>query len=248
MNPAEFQNIAAAEETLWWYRGMRSILFRLIDPFLAGKTFGPVLEAGCGTGHFAALLERRYGWRVHAVDLGEAGVRQAHGRGLARVARADVSRLPFAAGSFDAVFSMDVLPHFSSGNEVIPLTEMARVLRPGGLLVLRAAALRALRSRHSMFVKERQRFVRGRLVRRVEEAGVRVLRSTYANTFLLPVALTKFRVWEPLTRARPASGVTLPPAWLNNLLQLPLTAEAALIGGGVDLPLGQSIVLVGRKE
>ena len=35
-------------------------------------------------------------------------------------------------------------------------------------------------------------------------AGIRVLRCTYANSLLLPVALAKFRLWEPLMRQAPA--------------------------------------------
>ncbi|MDX2153326.1 MAG: class I SAM-dependent methyltransferase [Bryobacteraceae bacterium] len=248
MNPAEFENIARAEETMWWYRGMQRILFRALDPYLAGQTVERVLEAGCGTGYFATVLEKRYRWRVHAIDLGAAGVRRARVRGLHSVSQADVSRLPFADAAFDAVFSMDVLPHFPAGEEDAPLQEMSRVLRPGGLLVLRAAAWRALRSRHSQFVEERQRYRRGPLARAIERHGVRVLRSTYANSFLLPVALFKFRVWEPLTRARPASGVGPVPALLNSLLHLPLALEAGLIGAGVNLPAGQSIVIIGRKQ
>jgi len=37
MNPAEFANIAAAEQRLWWYRGMRRILFDVLDPWLRGR-------------------------------------------------------------------------------------------------------------------------------------------------------------------------------------------------------------------
>jgi len=44
MNPAEFANIAKSEERFWWYRGMRSILFRMLDPFLAGRRVGRALD------------------------------------------------------------------------------------------------------------------------------------------------------------------------------------------------------------
>ena len=73
-----------------------------------------------------------------------------------------MTALPFAVEAFDALLSMDVLVHLKRGEEVRALSEFARVLKPGGLLVLRLGALNALRSRHSEFVRERQRFtVRG---------------------------------------------------------------------------------------
>ena len=77
MNPAEFANIARAEQDLWWYRGMRRILFRMLDPLAAGSGFRRALEAGCGTGHFAQALASRYGMRVFPIDLGWQGLRHA---------------------------------------------------------------------------------------------------------------------------------------------------------------------------
>src|SRR4051812_16633785 len=50
LNPAEFDNIARAEERLWWYRGMNRILFRLIDRYAPASSLN-VLEAGSGTGY-----------------------------------------------------------------------------------------------------------------------------------------------------------------------------------------------------
>ncbi|MBM3740630.1 MAG: class I SAM-dependent methyltransferase, partial [Acidobacteria bacterium] len=51
---------------------------------------------------------------------------------------------------------MDVLVHMPPGGEDTPMREVARVLRPGGLLALRVSALDILRSRHSAFAHERQ--------------------------------------------------------------------------------------------
>jgi hypothetical protein len=62
MNPAEFSNIARSERELWWYRQMREILFRLLDP-LASRN-ARVLGAGCGTSYLSKLLEARYGWKM----------------------------------------------------------------------------------------------------------------------------------------------------------------------------------------
>jgi hypothetical protein len=66
------------------------------------------------------------------------------------------------------------------------------------------------------------------------------------------VALFKFRVWEPLTRAPVASGVTGGPGGVNRMLErllyLPLRAEAAWIGRGGSFPVGQSLLVLGRKR
>jgi len=245
MNPAEFANIASAERDFWWYRGMREIMFRLLDPVAVRGA--RVLEAGCGTGHFSKVLAERYQWEMFPFDLGSEGLGYARGYGLSRLVRGDVAALPFASSSFDALVSMDVIVHFERGQELAALAESARVLKPGGLLALRVSALDMLRSRHSLFAQERQRFTCSRLRAVCEAAGFSVERITYVNSLLLPVAFFKFRVWEPLSDAPAASGVEPVPRWLDRLLYAPLRAEAAWIERGGSFPLGQSLVLLARK-
>jgi SAM-dependent methyltransferase len=247
MNPAEFRNIAAAEADFWWYRGMRRIMFRLLDPLAAQRRFDRVAEIGAGTGYFAGELERRYQWRMFPLDLGGEGLVQAQRGGLQRLVQADMSRLPYASGAFDAVISMDVIVHLPRGEEGPAVAELTRVLRPGGVAAIRVAALDMLRSRHSIFAHERQRFTRPRLVALAEQNGLRVMHCTYANALLLPVALLKFRIWEPLTRKPPASGVRPVPRWLDRLLHVPLAAEAVWLGAGFSFPAGQSLILLAEK-
>ena len=247
MNPAEFANIAQGEIDFWWYRGMRAILFRVLDPYLAGRTVRRALEAGCGTGYFSRLLQTARRWPVVPLDISAEGLRYASRMGVERPVQGDVRNLPFAAASFDLVLSIDVLAHLPRPDERTAAREMARVLAPGGLLAVRTAALDFLRSRHSAFAFERQRFTRRRLIDLFTAEGIRVLRCTYANSLLLPVAAAKFRLWEPLLRRPPASGVEPVAAWLDRLLYRALAAEAAWLGRGRNLPAGQSLILIGQR-
>ncbi len=247
MNPAEFDNIARSERDFWWYRGMRKILYRLLDSRKIPAS-ASVLEAGCGTGYMSKLLAERYGWRMTPLDLVREGLEYARGYGLGELVQGDISALPFRGGAFDAVVSLDVIVHLPRGAEGAALAEFARVTKPGGILVLRASALDALHSRHSDFAREQQRFTRKRLVNAVEAAGFAVERVTYLNSLLLPAALFKFRLWEPFTRAPAASGVAPVPRWLDRLLYLPLRAEAAWVARGGSFPLGQSLVLIARRR
>jgi SAM-dependent methyltransferase len=243
MNPAEFANIAAAERDLWWYRGMRDILFRLLDP-LAPK-YKRVLEAGCGTGYLTRTLRDRYKWNIVPFDLNTDSAREANTPSLVQ---GNITALPFESKSFEALLSIDVIPHLPRGLEHEAFAEFARVLKPGGMLVIRSAAFDALRSRHSEFVHEVQRFTRAQLRDALTQAGFRIDRATYANSLLVPIAFLKFRLWEPLTRQAPQSGVQPVSPWLDRLLYLPLHLESKLIGSGGSLPVGQSIVLIAYKN
>jgi ubiquinone/menaquinone biosynthesis C-methylase UbiE len=100
-----------------------------------------VLEIGCGSGGYALHLAESVGCQIVGLDINESGIRNANqlaqGRGLASRAsfeQRDVSQnLPYDAGRFDAAFSNDVLCHVPGRPEL--LSEMFRVLKPGGRLL-----------------------------------------------------------------------------------------------------------------
>jgi SAM-dependent methyltransferase len=181
------------------------------------------------------------------LDFSGDGLRYARELGVANAVQGDIRCLPFGEGAFDLVLSVDVLAHLPRGDEQAAARELARVARRGGLVVVRTSALDLLRSRHSEFAHERQRFTRRRLVELFASAGVKVLRCSYANSLLLPIAMVKFRLWEPLWRRPAESGVQPVTPWLDRLLFAPLALEAAWLGAGYNLPAGQSLVLIGER-
>jgi SAM-dependent methyltransferase len=242
INPAEAAELGKAERESWWFRGMRAVLFRLLDPVVAGRSIERVLEAGWGTGYFARLLESRYDWSVFPLALGWEGV-----CGVDRLVSAGPCAIPFPDGSFDAVFSIDLLGNMPSGQEREPLAELTRLLAPKGLLVIRAGAFDIFRSRHSAYLRQQQRFTRRRLIGLVEASGIRVLRATYVNALLAPLALAKFRVCEPFLRTPPASRLSSEPWWLDPLLYMPLALESYWLGAGLNLPVGQTLLLIGER-
>ena len=249
MNPAEFDFIAHSERDFWWYRAMREITFQLLDSIRGLLPPGScVLEAGCGTGFFAKLMQERYGWRIVPADLGVEGLAYANANQVPNLVQCDIADLPLCSHTFDAVVSMDVIVHFPEGQEAKPLAEFARVLKPGGQLVVRVSALNVLRSNHSIHVLERQRFTRKRLIEAVERQGFAVDWCSYANSLLLPIAFAKFRIIEPLTHKKPTSGVQHVSPWLDKLLFSILKAETFWLGRRRHFPLGQSLILIARKE
>jgi SAM-dependent methyltransferase len=98
---------------------------------------GRTLDIGCGTGSAFPMLRARE-FDVVGMDLSSrmiafANQRYADDAGI-QLSRGDVEFLPFATGSFDAVTCLGV---FESLPDYTPaMREIARVLRPGGLLVL----------------------------------------------------------------------------------------------------------------
>jgi len=95
-----------------------------------------VLDYGCGHGMAAIVLARR-GARVTGFDVSAAYLAEARARAGANgvavdFVQADGERLPFAGGSFDAVWGHAVLHHVDLRRAA---RELFRVLRPGGVAV-----------------------------------------------------------------------------------------------------------------
>ncbi|MFB7998117.1 class I SAM-dependent methyltransferase [Streptomyces sp. NPDC056002] len=98
-----------------------------------------VLDAGCGTGRALPALRDAVGpsGAVLGVDLTLAMLEAAARAGRDRAGSlmlADVTRLPVRSGSLDAVFGSGLVAHLPQPKE--NLRELARVVRPGGLLAL----------------------------------------------------------------------------------------------------------------
>lgn len=98
-----------------------------------------VLDAGCGTGRALPPLRAAVGrsGTVIGADLTPAMLMAAVRAGRDREAQlllADVAALPLRAGSLDAVFGAGLIAHLP--NPEVNLRELARVVRPGGMLAL----------------------------------------------------------------------------------------------------------------
>ena len=246
MDPEEYASIYRLEQTHWWYVGMRRIALTLLEAHLPGKHGLMVLDAGCGTGGMMLALER-YG-RVFGVDFSPLALRFCQQRGLDRAFQASVTALPFPSAAFDLVTSFDVLYHLGVSDDTEALREFSRVLRPGGLLLLRLPALEWLRSAHDHAVHTRHRYTAPEVKAKVAAAGFRVLRATYGNTLLFPIAAGARLAQRLMGRGqRAASDVQETAEMANRALSGVLALEARLLRR-VDLPVGLSVICLAQKR
>jgi ubiquinone/menaquinone biosynthesis C-methylase UbiE len=123
------------------YRHRQALALSWIDA-LGLPERSRVLEVGAGAGFTAVQLGAR-GFRVEAIDttpamldISRRNAAEAGMQAWLRVAMGDAHALPFRAGSFVLVLALGVAPWLHSAPQAIK--EMARVLQPGGYLVLSA--------------------------------------------------------------------------------------------------------------
>ena len=246
MNVEEYGRMYDAEERQWWYAGMRAISFALLDREWgrddAGGNGRRILDAGCGTGNNLTHF-RRYG-RTIGVDLSAEALRFCRERGVA-AARGSVLDLPFPSGSFDAVTSFDVLYHRWVTDDGAAVRELARVLKPGGLLLVRVPALKMLWGAHDEAVHSRHRYTKGELSALLAGEGLDVLRATYANSLLFPVLALRRTLDRLLDRH--GSDVGFLPAPLEWAFRHLLFTEARLVPH-VAMPVGASVFALARKR
>jgi len=122
-------------------------------------------------------------------------------------------------------------------------------LRPGGILVVNAAALDVLRGSHSALTMERRRYTPARLGSLLRQNGFDVVRMTFTNMATFPLTLASRLIDRARGRTNVASDADLhvPPAPINALLNTAVAADGALLRC-VNLPIGSSLMAVGKKK
>jgi len=131
-----------------WHEG-RALYTASLATTVASFTAGPVLDVGCGVGHFLSELARR-GVPSEGFDVSTEAVNRAARISHTKVFRYDANDpWPFGDGSFDAVTMFDVIEHLAGYERA--LREARRILRAEGSLfvvtVNKASILRSLLGR-----------------------------------------------------------------------------------------------------
>jgi len=235
----EYRKMREQEDRYWWFVARRQLALALLDRY--GCPLPKILDLGSGTG--AVLNElQTHGWAV-GVDFSPHALAFSKERGLQLLVQGDAEHLPFLDASFDVVVTLDTIEHVR--NDARAITEVFRVLKPGGILIMNVPAYRWLWGPHDVALMHFRRYTKGQVSTLLRSAGFGIERLSYSVFFLFPVVVA-IRVAERL-RSGPAQ-VRLPQvsARLNSWL-LRLMALEGKIVMAASLPFGSSLVAVARR-
>lgn len=233
------------EDAHWWFAGRRKLIEtaveRCFDQMPESPTARRILDVGCGTGANLELLAR-YG-ECEGVDVSDAALAFCRDRGLTRVHKGAAEELPFEDNSFDMVTGLDVVEHLD--DDVKGLSEMRRVLRPGGFAVLFVPAFMFLWGVQDDVSHHRRRYTLPALREALVRAGLTPEWDSYANlTFFAPILVG--RMLMRATGVKPASENNINVDALNGVFGRLLGAERHVLRRA-RLPLGVSAISISRK-
>jgi ubiquinone/menaquinone biosynthesis C-methylase UbiE len=187
------------------------------------------LDAGCGDGRHLAALAPELPARRAGVDLSARILETARARVDADFRQASLESLPFEDGAFDLVLCSQVIEHVLDADRAI--AELARVLRPGGTLVIstdneRNTVSRALNAPRTLAVRALHlRGARGRVESPATPYTAQSFRALLERGGFAVERLETFRfhlMWpldvKPLTRALNALDERLPPHTVGDIL------------------------------
>jgi SAM-dependent methyltransferase len=247
------------EDRHWWFATRTRAILAFLDRHVGTGQDLRILDVGCGAANMTHHLQH-YG-NVIGVDNNPRPLKIARQRGL-EAYEGTADALPFEDSEFDLVALLDTVEHVPAEDRVFE--ECLRVLhspqpgtgRPGGKLLVTVPAFMFLWSRNDVINMHQRRYTAPELKAKLQRHGFKVLRISYNNSFLFPLAaglilLRRGRAEPELASPHfdeDAYQVEMEPAppLLNSLLTSVGKLEAALLRR-VDLPVGTSIIAIAEK-
>ena len=246
--PEYYTHMAALEAASWWNAGMRDLAARLLLSAELSAT-GTMLDVGCGSGQTMRWFRELHpSWRTVGLDLSFEGLRAAREAGGESVMAASALELPLRDRSVDMVITLDVMQHLPlGGGDAIALRQIRRVLRPGGVVLIRTNA-QAVPFTPDDPTYSFHKYTSDELRAKLESAGFEVLRLGRVNALLglaeIPRELRARRTAEGgyvgLLATMPRRGIfwQMKRAWLG--------VEGALVAAGMSLPMGRTHLVLAR--
>ncbi len=241
------EQYANLESWHWWFRGRQLILESVLRSQLNGKKSFAIASLGCGPAEGLLWLRPFAGpaGRVVGIDAEPLHARQKPPN--IEYVIGNIETIPMADRSFDAVLALDVLEHLD--DDVAGLREAARLVKPGGLLLITVPALPSLWGGQDVVSNHRRRYVKKTLREVFNRAALPLPRVTYFNSLLFaPVAGVRWtrRLLGREERARSDFDDSR-PGQVNNILTGIFAAEQHLVNR-ISLPIGVSLLATLRID
>ncbi len=242
MDELTYRIEAEVEAHHWWFVSRRKLLSQIIRE-LRIPPDAPILDLGTSTGTNLRLLRELDCRNTVGLDSSYDAIRWCAEKGLGKVEHGDICALPFPDGRFALVLATDIIEHVDE--DVQALSEVRRVLAPGGTAVITVPAFESLWGVQDDVSHHKRRYRKPQLAARITGAGLECVEVVYFNYMLfMPIWLARqiIRVLRIGVKNENVVNTLL----LNRLLTAIFSFDV-LSARRVRPPFGVSILAVARR-
>lgn len=243
MERSYYKNYFVLEREHWFFRVRKKILISFIEKY--AKFGSKVFDFGCGSGYLVAELQK-IGYDAHGVDFEKEAIGHGLMLGIKNLSVVSGDKIEYPDQNFDLVMSFDVLEHIRNEKPVV--AELARILKPGGKMILTVPAYQWLWGVQDEISHHFRRYTMSSLASGLSEfPELKMVRKTYYNTLLFP-AITLVRLlskWFGIKNR--SSDFEIDNRVLSALFYFIFNLETYLLKF-INFPFGVSILVVLEKH
>jgi 2-polyprenyl-3-methyl-5-hydroxy-6-metoxy-1,4-benzoquinol methylase len=244
MDATLYDELHRVEQTHWWFRARRRIVWSLVDRYVGNEAGGrlKICELGCGTG--GNLIDIADKHDVTGVECSPHALAYARERLGNRVIRGSLPHdIDLPASLYDVVLLTDVLEHIE--DDAASARTALSLLRPGGIVVATVPAYQWLYSPRDAHHHHFRRYGKKQFAALWQNAHSETLLMSHYNTLLFPPAAAARLATKAIAVRSTAGDLVTPPRVLNGLLECVMGSETHLLGR-LAMPFGLSLVGVIR--
>lgn len=226
----------------WWFGGKKKIVLDLISRLVPAAEHPKILDIGCGSGLMLNALEQI--GETSGMDMSDDAIsfsREIFGGVVKKGSLPD--GVPYPDEHFSLVVALDVIEHVDDDRGA--LRAIHAKMAPDGRSVITVPAFMFLWSEHDVLNEHKRRYRLDDLKAKLLEAGFKVEKISYFNTFLFPL-ISLVRITNNLLKRKGGSDVELPPSFINYLLKHTFGMERYFLRF-LNFPFGVSLLAVVRK-
>ncbi len=220
----------------WWWRAREAFVVKQLRRLCPPQGWRRLLDVGCGDGLFFPRLGE-FG-EVEGVEPDPAMLGDASPNGSPIYMQPFETFLP--DHRYSLILMLDVLEHVTGAERF--LRHALELLEPDGTLVLTVPAFPLLWTNHDLVNRHVRRYTKRTFGALADRVGLRVDRARYFFHWLFFAKLA-VRGFERVTHPAPVPP-QIPPLGINRAAYLASRLEQMLFGG-LPLPLGSSLLVVG---
>lgn len=243
MFASEYKDMFLSEERMWWYSSLRNLILSYTKKNV--RLGGKILDAGCGAGKSIEFLSQ-HKFKLSGIDISDEALFYCRKRGIKSIKKASITKIPYSNKTFDGVMCIDVLGSLTAKDAKIAISELRRVLKENGVLIIQCAALESLRSQHDVVTGIKKRYTKQELKNLFRSDNWKIMKSSYRVFFLFPLVAGVKLIKKILGSNNSKTDQYTPPNFINSILAFIQNLENFLFKF-IDLPIGTSVFMVVRK-